>query len=791
MPHNTAKAHHNAAKAHYSTGYDSGYGSSPPSNNLYPITAAAQLVRPLFSPSPPETAPPVISAKKASHTTAGKAHHNTAKVRHNTAAKAPRVQAADAATCKQPTPLQPQTNSGTASGEHVDANQAKPHTNKPAERTIAVPKTERRKTQPAAKPNKHVQSARAPKAPTTPTKRATFNPTTPPNNGKRSAASQLEQSAAKKFKTLSPTARPIAERKGLIELMWSPTRGHYTPAAILSAQQKNALQPPFGNMTASNPQMLSTKPAARKIKQPRKPKQATKQKSEATSSAPVERIPLPIPGLPQPPLPAFARRQIREEDIPIPSIEVEEDYISQKLRKAPREEFYPSAGTADSTVASAEVNHAFTSDVQTAQGFVQMPTNSQPQTTYQPTHHHQSTFGSAYQQVNNTGNYFVAYNDNNMSSSAVTSDQLVPYPTDAIADAEQAAQPNLSMKSEHQDVECAFEAAVVDAAVDAADAPVLDTAPVVDAPVDLAPAIEMASAVAPVADMSPNYHLSPDLDTSFDLDMSTDDDMNNMAIELHPASALARIIVDPPQHGLSQKVEPYKIFFSPNERSLEVIMKEPFDSLNDNEVVRILLPLLYGIDPREFWLRASWDPAAVSRRDIMGPALAFKRKSDADKAAMNPGHEQKRDAVMDMVEIARQQDQKNRQAHIEAMHARRQQAMQAQAAAMRTQAANIQAAATKMHTDAARLFLQAEMLEAGQIAPFQNTTQPGNVEQNAGQFNNAAVQPTGQFATTFQPSETPEQMGARRQREAMMKAHRENARRVQTQQMQQEQLNRK
>jgi hypothetical protein len=810
-PQNTVKVHHNAANAHYNTGYDSGYGSSPPSNGLYPMTAAAQLARPLFSPGPPQTAPPVTSAKKAAHTTAGKAsrnagkaHHNTAKARHNTAAKAPqntfkahqnivkaprntvkapRVQAADGATRKQPSPL---TNSGTASGEHADANT---HTNKPAKHISAVSKAERRKTQPAAKPSQQVQSARAPKAPTTPTKRATINPTTPPNNGKRSATSELEQEAAKKFKTLSPTARPIAERKGLIELMWSPTKGQYKPIAILSAYQKNALQPPFGNMTASNTQIPNTKPATRKIKQPKKPKQPAKQKIETTSPDLVERIPLPIAGLPQPPLPAFARRQIREEDILIPSIEVEEDYISQKLRKALREEFDRSNGTADPTVASAEVNHAFTSDVQTAQAFVQLPTNSQPQPTYQPTHH-QSTFDSAYQQVN-TGNCFVAYNMSN-TNSAVMPDQLVPHPTDAIADAEQATQPNLSMKSEQQDVECAFDAGVdaaVDTAVDAADAPVLDTAPV-NAPVDLAPAIKMASA----ADMSTNYHMPPDLDTSFDLDISTDDDMNNMAPELHPASALARLIADPPEHGLSRKVEPYNIIFTPNERSLEVIMKEPFDSLNETERARILVPLLYGIDPREFWIRASWNPAATPRGDLVGPALACKLKSLADKAAMNPGRKQKQDAVMDMVQIARHSEQKDRQAHIEAMNARRQQAMHSQAAAMRDHAATIQAAATRMHADAARLFLQAEMLEAGQIAPFQNPTQPGDVGQNAGQFNNTDLQPigpTGQFATASQPSETPEQMGARRQREATMKAHRENARRVQTQQIQQEQLNRK
>jgi hypothetical protein len=776
MPQNTANAHHNAANAQYNTGYDSGHGSSPPSNGLYPMTAAAQLARPLFSPGPP----PVTSAKKAAHTTAGKASRN--------AGKAPRVQAADASTRKQPSLL---TNSGTAYGEHVNT---KPHTNKPAKHTSAVPKAERRKTQPAAKPSQQAQSARAPKAPTTPTKRAIINPTTPPNNGKRSATSELEQEAAKKFKNLSPTARPIAERKGLIELMWSPTKGQYKPMTILAAHQKNMLQPPFGNMTASNTQLPNTKPAARKIKQPKKPKQAVKPKSEATSSAPssatspatsstpIERIPLPIAGLPQPPLPAFARRQIREEDIPVPSIEHEEDYISQKLRKALHKELYPCSGT----VASVEVNHAFTSDVQTAQTFVQLPTNSQPQPIYQPIHH-QSTFGSAYQQVN-TSKYFVAYNMSD-TNSAVTPDQLVPHPTtDAIADAEQAAQPNLSVKSEQQDAECAFGAAVdavVDAAVDAvdADAPVLGTAPV-DAPVDLAPAIEMTSA----ADMSTNYHLSPDLDTSFDLDMSLDVDM----AQLHPASALARLIADPPEHGLSRKVEPYNIFFTPSERSLEVIMKEPFDSLNETERARILVPLLYGIDPREFWIRATWDPAVTPRGDLVGPALACKLKSLADKAAMNPERKQKQDAVMDMVQIARHLELKDRQVQIEAMHARRQQAMQSQAAAMRTQAANIQAAATRMHTDAARLFLQAEMLKAGQIVPFQNTAQPDDVGQ-PGQFNHTAqpIGPTGQFATTFQPSETPEQMGARRQREAMMKTHRENARRVQTQQMQQGELQRK
>jgi hypothetical protein len=815
MPQNTAKAHHdaasshhNAAQAHYNTGYDSGYGSSPPSNGLYPMTAAAQLARPLFSPGPP----PVTSAKKAAHTTAGKAsrnagkaHHNTAKARHNSAAKAPqntvkahqnivkaprnivkvpRVQATHSATRKQPSPL---TNNGTASGEHVGANQAKTHTNKPAKHTSSVSKAERRKMQPVAQPSQQVQSARAPKAPTTPTKRVTINPTTPPNNGKRSATSELEQEAAKKFKNLSPTARPIAERKGLIELMWSPTKGQYKPVAILSALQKNALQPPFGNVMASNTQIPNTKPAARKIKQPKKPKQAVKPKSEAkssapssatspaTSSAPVERIPLPIADLPQPPLPAFARRQIREEDIPVPSIEVEEDYISQKLRKALREKFERSNDTADLTVASVGVNHAFTSDVQTAQAFVQLPTNSQPQTTYQPAHH-TSTFGSAYQQVN-TGNCFVAYNMSN-TNSAVASDQLVPHSTDAIADAEQAAQPNLSVKSEQQAVDAVHAAVDVDA-----DAPVLDTTPA-DAPVDLAPAIEMASA----ADTSTNYHLSPDLDTSFDLDMSLDVDM----AELHPGSALARLIADPPEHSLSRKSEPYNFLFTPNERSLEVIMKEPFDSLNETERARILVPLLYGIDPREFWARATWDPAVTPRGDLVGPALACKLKSLADKAAMNPGRKQKQDAVMDMVQIARHLELKDRQVQIEAMHARRQQAMQSQAAAMRTQAANIQAAATRMHTDAARLFLQAEMLEAGQIAPFQNPTQPGDVGQT-GQFNHTAqpTAPTGQFAAAFQTSETPEQMGARRQREAMMKTHRENARRVQTQQMQQEQLQRK
>jgi hypothetical protein len=270
--------------------------------------------------------------------------------------------------------------------------------------------------------------------------------------------------------------------------------------------------------------------------------------------------------------------------------------------------------------------------------------------------------------------------------------------------------------------------------------------------------------------------------------MSLDVDM----AELHPASALARIIADPPEHGLSRKVEPYNIFFTPNERSLEVIMKEPFDSLNETERARILVPLLYGIDPREFWARATWDPAVTPHGELVGPALACKLKSLADKAAMNPGRKQKQDAVMDMVQIARHLGQKNRQAQIEAMHARRQQAMQSQAAAMRTQAANIQAAATRMHTDAARLFLQADMLEAGQIAPFQNTAQPDVVGQPA-QFNHTAqpTGPTGQFAATFQPSETPEQMGARRQREAMMKAHCEQGRRVQTQQMQQGELQRK
>jgi hypothetical protein len=813
------------------------------------MTAAAQLARPLFSPEPPQTAPPVTSAKKAAHTTAGKAsrntaakaHHNTAKARysaagkashttagkathttgkahqnttkaiHNTVAKAPRVQAAEAATRKHPGTL---TNSGIAYGEHVNTNQAKPHTNKPAKHASAVSKAERHKKQPAAKLSQQVQSAHPPKAPKTPTKCAIINPTTPPNNGKRSATSELEQETAKKFKNLSPTARPIAERKGLIELMWSPTKGQYKPMAILAALQKNGLQTPVGNMMASNTQMPNTKPAARKIKQPKKPKQAVKPKSSAPSSAPsfttssttsfttnsttssatssatisapVERIPLPIAGLPQPPLPAFARRQIREEDIPIPSIEHKEDYISQKLRKALREEFERSNGTA-APVASVGVNHAFTSAVQTAQRFVQLPTNSQPQPTYQPIHHHQPTFGSAYQQVN-TGKYFVAYNMSD-TNSAVTPDQLVPCPTtDAIVDAEQAAQPNLGVKSE-QDVECAFDAGVdadaaadaaVDTAVDAVDA----DAPILDTPVDLAPAFEMASA----ADMSTNYHLSPDLDTSFDLDMSLDVDM----AELHPGSALARLIADPPQHGLSRKVEPYNIFFTPNGRSLEVIMKEPFDSLNETERARILVPLLYGIDPREFWARATWDPAVTPRGDLVAPALACKLKSLADKAALNPGRKQKQDAVMDMVQIARHLELKDRQVQIEAMHARRQQAMQSQAAAMRTQAANIQAAATRMHTDAARLFLQAEMLEAGQFVPFQDTAQPGDVGQ-PDQFNHTAqtTGPTGQFAAAFQTSETPEQMGARRQREAMMKTHRENARRVQTQQMQQEQLNRK
>jgi hypothetical protein len=179
---------------------------------------------------------------------------------------------------------------------------------------------------------------------------------------------------------------------------------------------------------------------------------------------------------------------------------------------------------------------------------------------------------------------------------------------------------------------------------------------------------------------------------------------------LHPTSALARITAHPPEHGLSTRTAP--LLFA-HERPLDVLMCEPFSSLDEIEATRILLPMFYGYDPRDFWATNHWDPATTPRRDLLAPAVAYKRRRD------ERARERRREAA------------KRAHQHVAAMHARRQRAMHAQAAAMRTRAAELQAAATQMHTDAARLLAQAEMLE-----------------------------------------QSPEKMGARRQREAMMKAQR-------------------
>ena len=112
---------------------------------------------------------------------------------------------------------------------------------------------------------------------------------------------------------------------------------------------------------------------------------------------------------------------------------------------------------------------------------------------------------------------------------------------------------------------------------------------------------------------------------------------------------------------------------------------------------------------------------------------------------------------------------------------------------MRAQAAQLQSAASKMLSDAAHLLTQAEILESGHPKNPVKVEQPGPLTATNHQLN--ATQPdnvgfTGRFDTSLPSNETPEQMGARRQREAMMKARRDEVRRAQTMQMDAEELKR-